>query len=571
MLNSPSSKDVCTLLDGLDDSQRNAIFHRQGPALVVAGPGSGKTTVILGRVWHLISRCQVPPEQILVLTFTKAAALSLQSRLLSFLGQDGVPVSFGTFHSFFYQILRQYGSYKDFNIITTKEKQGILQELGISDEGMRRDILRAFSCYLNNAEADLKSALPIEFPEEEFDILLNKYLSILEKEKMIDFDQMAELTLQLLRDKPEVLSTLRQKYPCVLVDEFQDTNYAQYEILKLLAEKSNNLFVVGDDDQAIYSFRGSSPDIMKRFLEEYAYVRTYYLTINYRSEVKIVKDAGKLIAQNKKRMTKQIKAYSKAEGEVCYKNFETSKEEYKYVADRVREFSHAFPWEKMAVIGRTNRQLENLAEVLKVTDIPYTMEGKKVMKTGGVRRDLEDLISYILGDKNKGRLWLTISENRQREAEFWINKAPRLFMNHLISGTGYMAYLKEQEDFEQRNQELDGYVSVSAQYKSMKAFYEFLCCVERDESKGNGGVRLLTMHGAKGLEFSCVVLIDINEGIIPGRQCITQQQVEEERRMLYVGMTRAKKILDVCYLKGTKEHPRFVSRFLNPLIKECED
>lgn len=569
MLRNISSEDGYALFGSLDDSQKKAVFHCHGPALVVAGPGSGKTTVILGRVWYLISRCQIPPEQILVLTFTKAAARTLQSRLFSFTNQVSVPVSFGTFHSFFYQILKQYGSYKNFNIITTKEKIAILQELDITDEGLCGDILLAFSYRMNHAKTDMAAVMPANISAEEFEQLFTRYSSVLRAESLLDFDQMAELVLRLLKTHPQVLSKLQSRYVYVLVDEFQDTNSFQYEVLKMITSRAKNLFVVGDDDQAIYSFRGSSPGIMKKFQEDYASLRIYYLSINYRSAKEIVKDAGRLISDNKERLNKEIKAYSKEQGEVLYKGFETAKEEYAHIAERLRELSRQYPWSGMAVIGRTNRQLEQIRGVLERAGIPFLEEGKKDMNLQGIEKTLLDIVGYILGENRGANIWRNIVIKKGQEATFWTDKPPRLFLNYLIHGTKYMEYIRKLESEDVIKSKMELLLKESVEFKTLQAFSIHLKSKKRKRTTLEG-VHLLTMHGAKGLEFDYVALIDINEGIIPGKACANTLDIEEERRMLYVGMTRAKKTLDICYLKGTREHPRFVSRFLNPLLAERE-
>lgn len=554
------------LFDTLDESQKHAVFHSYGPALVVAGPGSGKTTVILSRVWYLISRCQIPPEQILVLTFTKAAARTLQSRLLSFTKGQYVPVSFGTFHSFFYQILKQYGSYKDSNIITTKEKQNILEEIGIKDKSLYKDILYAISFKLNNPNAEVSHILPKEFTLEDFDKVLDAYLKIIQRDNLLDFDYMAELTWHLLTDRQNVLCQLQRQYKYILVDEFQDTNPHQYAVLRMLSNKTKELFVVGDDDQAIYSFRGSFPGIMQQFVEDYNPCINYYLSTNYRSAQMIVKDAGRLISNNKDRLDKEIKPYSKEIGKVQYVSFEGNREEYEFINIRLSQLTEDIPWDDMAIIARTNKQLEQLIPYLKRDNIPYVNSEKTRTFSDGVINDLIMLIGYVLGDASKVRLWRKIVKNGSKEAGFWADKPPSLFMYYLIHGTDYLDYIKKDRDFEEKRKQLYRLVEESKKYKSMHIFVAEINQKRVRKVEHETGVHLLTMHGAKGLEFTYVALIDINEGIIPGKGNIGTKQIEEERRMLYVGMTRAKKILDVCYLKGTKEHPRFASRFLNPLL-----
>lgn len=553
----------------LDTAQLSAVSHHLGPALVVAGPGSGKTTVIVNRVIYLIQQCQIPPEQILVLTFTKAAAQSMQSRFLDLTEEMVLPVSFGTFHSIFYQILRQYGSYKDSRIITTKEKYNILYDLGVKDKTLLGDICYAFGYLMNNPKVRIQDVLPVQILEEEFLELFQAYLGQLKMEDLLDFDQMAELVLELLEKKPYLLERLQTKYSYILVDEFQDTNTIQYHFLKLISSKKRNIFVVGDDDQAIYSFRGSSPSIMMQFQEDFSNVKSYFLTTNYRSGSRIVMDSNRLIRANQQRITKVIRSAKTQDGSVSYLDFESKEMEYDYIVKRIKTLLQNIIPEEIAVIGRTNRQIEQLRQVLFKEGVTCQNGGTKGEKKYSiVTEQLIGLIQYILGDKSKARYWRSAYSSVDGYGPlFWADKHAKLFMNHLIKCKDYEAFLQGLgEDKEIIEKEIDILGKESGRHKSLHSFLDMLINRVEESKQSSEGIHLLTMHGSKGLEFEYVCLIDINEGVIPGKQCITPMEIEEERRMLYVGMTRAKKILDVCYLKGTKEHPRLASRFLNPLL-----
>ncbi len=553
----------------LDSAQLGAVFHNLGPALVVAGPGSGKTTVILNRVMYLIQQYQVSPEQILVLTFTKAAAQSLQNRFGNMTMGEILPVSFGTFHSIFYQILRQYGSYKNSKIITTKEKYSLLFDLGVKDKSLLGDICYAFGYLLNNPDGMVQNVLPGQMSEGEFQRLFSSYLRQLQMEDLLDFDQMAELTLKLLKEKPFVLKRLQEQYRYILVDEFQDTNLFQYEFLRLLTSNRKELFVVGDDDQAIYSFRGSFPSIMKLFQEDYIEAKSYYLTMNYRSYKQIVIDANRLIALNQNRVPKKMHAYIEELGTVRYLAFETKELEYTYVAQRIKQLSERMNMTQIAVIGRTNRQIEQLVSVFSREGIPFQTNAEVCTNPySAMTEHLIGLIEYILGEKSKARFWRSINGYMEgKEASFWMDKHAKLFMNYLTNNKTYMKYLETiVEDKSKMEKELSILLKESGRHKTLGSFLTTLRNLVQGKEPQSEGVHLLTMHGSKGLEFEYVCLVDISEGVIPSKQCITKCEIEEERRMLYVGMTRAKKILDVCYLKGTKEHPRLASRFLNPLL-----
>ena len=566
MSNQKDGSGFKRLFDQLDQSQCDAVFHSHGPALIVAGPGSGKTATILGRVWYLISQCHVMPDQIIVLTFTKAAANSLQSRFISLAEDEYFPVSFGTFHSFFYQILRQYGSYKDSKIISTKEKMILLNELGITDIHMRKEILCAMGYYMNHSVDDKENILQGSCSRKTIENVLQKYLKRLEEERMLDFDHIAELTLNLLKKNTTALLQLQRQYRYILVDEFQDTNPIQYECLKLLTQNTNQIFVVGDDDQAIYSFRGSFPSIMSHMNEDYASLRTYYLARNYRCGEKIVKVSERMISANKHRLVKQFQAYSGEIGEVKCLAFQNTAREYSYVVNRIKELSGSYAWTNMAVISRTNRQLEELEGYLEKYKIPFDMRKQKTVKESVLIKEVIGLAEHVLGRTDKSLLWRNIAKDIEKPPSFWRDKHACLFVNYLCKQTYFAQYMKERMISDTWEKDMEYLQTESRKFKTIEAFTEYLKVGKTETMNHENGIKLLTMHGAKGLEFGCVILIDINEGIIPGKGSKTEEQIEEERRMLYVGMTRAKKILDICYLTGNKEHPRFVSRFLNPIL-----
>ena len=557
----------------LDDAQKCAVFHGTGPALIVAGPGSGKTTVILHRIWYLVHHHHVPPEQILVLTFTKAAAKSLQLRFLSICQGEVLPVMFGTFHSIFFQILTQYGSYKDFNIITIKEKYRLIRQMCVQEEGLIDSLVSLIGVLLNNPSAEIKRLLPCGITLGQFQEIFQRYLQLLKMEQFMDLDQMASLSVELLSENRYILKRLQEKYKWVIVDEFQDTNSYQYDFLRLLVSERKALYVVGDDDQAIYSFRGSKPDVMYKVQMDFANIKTYYLTNNYRSCSRIVTAANKVISNNKKRISKTICSKSNMAGEMNLRNFQTVKEEYHFIIGQIEKLKETIDLEEMAIIGRTNRQLEKIKTAFQIAKLEYKEENREEKKAYSlVAKGLIELIERILGISPKMHLWRKIeTDTTLKSIDFWKDKHPRVFMHYLLKRTSLLKILIElSNEQEEISKDFDFFLSESIKFKDLETFLDFVKKEKRAYKEHKRGINVLTMHGAKGLEFTYVCLIDINEGIIPGKQTETEEEMEEERRLLYVGMTRAKKILDVCYLKGTKEHPRLASRFLNPLIDELK-
>lgn len=622
----------------LNEAQRKALCHYTGPAMLLAGPGSGKTTVLTGRVGYLIKQYHVPPASILVITYTKAAALSMQQRFIREMKGCVHPVVFGTFHAIFFHILREQYHLGKECFITPQEKFRILYSLLDNQiknqieikQGME-GIQELFTCISlrKNGIAEDKLPIPANISVEVFDGLYRAYNRQMAQKGKIDFDDMLLHTLILFREEPQVLLLWQKRFPFILVDEFQDSNMVQYEILKLLAAPLQNLFVVGDDDQSIYGFRGARPGIMKQFMKDYPRAERILLEANYRSREEIILASNKVIVQNKDRFVKNMYAAGQqsASGKVfgsqtfffgtepvSIKVFSDRKEQYAYLSDKLQSLSQYFPFKEMAVICRTHREIEYLVPYLARKNIPCTL--KEQIKSRYAHFAIQDVVAYLklsVGE-NKRHLFLRIMNKPSRYIErgcLWeettdLEKvaerlegfgkkeaaqavrclqrqlklagklSPYLAINLVRKTAGYDTWLRgkagENADLYEEWKELLDEIQTEA--KAFKSIPHWLAFIRQEEEKmstikgGQGeGVQLMTMHASKGLEFSYVCIPNVNEGMIPYGRVLSKETEEEERRLFYVGMTRAKTALELLCLTGTEEHKRLPSRFLNPLTK----
>ena len=362
--------------------QMTAIKHENGALLVLAGPGSGKTYTIIQRILHLIEKSNVDPASILVITFTKAAAREMKQRFRQKTAGRAWPVNFGTFHAVYYHILKTSCHYRSGNIISDYEKREllktILQRPGFTctdEEETIDSLLGEISRFKNDGcppeNRDPECGL---ISREEFARLYRSYDEALRREEKLDFDDMVLRCRDLLVSRPDVRKAWQQKFRYILVDEFQDINPMQYEVLRLLAQPENNLFIVGDDDQSIYAFRGARPEIMLGFRQDYPQAGIVELTQNYRSTPEIVAAAGRLIAANKSRFIKKAQAVSPSGEPVLYRGYSTRDEENESIATEIARFPEGF--NETAVIYRTNQDAAAMAEKLTEKGIPFRMKEK---------------------------------------------------------------------------------------------------------------------------------------------------------------------------------------------------
>lgn len=584
--------------------------------LVLAGPGSGKTFVMIQRVVYLITHYSIPPTSILVISFSKASAQELRERFNKQMGSSKV-VHFSTFHACFFHILKTTCHYTAKDIITPREQRDIMKIL-LSDPGYgesyskekAEEYLQHFSYYKNKGLTSME-----EKESKQFQALFHAYQEEMHSRRKLDFDDMGLLCLQLFQSRPEILSQWQKKFVYVLIDEFQDINSIQFHLVQLLTEKSQNLFVVGDDDQAIYSFRGASPQIMLNFEKLYPKAKRVLLETNFRCSGNIIKKSLEVIEKNKLRFPKKILAHHEPKAPVCIKAFGSVAEQYGYVAERIKGLleEQAAPWE-IACIYRTNQNMMGLADYFIRHQIPFVMrEAADSIFRHFIARDILSYLQFFLeGKKRRDFLaimnkplrylsrnactseWIVWKEllnyyeskpymkriiQEMMKQERWISRLDLYgAISYIRKVIGYEQYLKEltirqgssweeaQEILNFIHSSTKGTVSLEQWKMEIHDYEESL----KQAGEEKAGVHLITMHSCKGLEYPYVFIPDCNEGKIPYKRALTQEEVEEERRMLYVAMTRAKESLEILYLQdktGKKFRP---SRFL-PLPRSPKD
>ncbi|MBD5460636.1 MAG: ATP-dependent helicase, partial [Lachnospiraceae bacterium] len=511
---------------GMNPAQARAVRHPGGPALVLAGPGSGKTFLIVNRIRYLTECCQAAPESILVITFTRAAARSMERRFTDAVGGRTLPVTFATFHAIFYHILRTYGSYSADSLITEKEKRWYLRQImrRMPDKGANREkgfpqeeqeylrrLIDLFGIYKNNPGEHMEDFLS-DMSAEEFKGLFAAYESSVRRDGKLDFDDMAGLCLELFRRNPRILQKLHRQYRYILIDEYQDTNAVQDEAVRMLAYPENEIFAVGDDDQAIYGFRGSAPDIMRKFEERYPGAQRYLLETNYRSTGNIVDASVKMIAQNQKRFVKKLSADAECGAPVRYLAFSDKNGEYEYLAARIKELSVGIACEDMAVITRTNRELERIAGMLRESGIPCSAaETGKSRFRHFIVRDVMDCLAYAAGETEAVPAVWRKMEGDERKRQILSRQLPYAALQYLRRGLGYDEYLHrkaaEHSKFPEEWEEI--LQLLTDQSRKYSGCMEWKKAMEEQISEWEGrggkktetaeGVHLLTMHGAKGL------------------------------------------------------------------------
>ena len=601
----------------LNASQMQAVRHFQGPCCVIAGPGSGKTAVITQRTYNLISEHQVDPGEILVVTFTKAAAMEMKQRFLALSGEERCRVTFGTFHAVFFTILKAAYHFEASNILTDEMKYQFMRDLIAKHHLEYRDE----NDFINNILAEISRVknerLPLEHfysghcGEEVFRDLFREYDRKLRMNRLLDFDDMMVYTYELFTQRPDILAVWQKKYRYILVDEYQDINQLQFEIVRLLALPQNNLFIVGDDDQSIYRFRGSKPELMLRFPKLYPDCKKIVLDVNYRSDACIVEDALRLIAHNKERFAKHIHPNKPAKRRVEYLTFEDRRMQnmaiLKVIADGVAGGER---YGNYAILFRTNTQPRLLTEQLMEYGVPFTMKDRipnlyehwiardiftymRIAEGSRARADFLQIMNrpkrYIGRDSLCDPLVDFVEWEKMYDEQSWIAErieklafdvrmvskmSPFAAINYIRQGIGYDMYLadyaayrgvKVEELFEIADELLSaakGYTSFENWWKHIEEYSAELKKQAKNSKPSGDAVVLATMHSAKGLEFEHVFIPDANEGIMPYKKAVLEKDIEEERRLFYVGMTRAKQSLTIGSVQSARDKSMEPSRFV---------
>jgi DNA helicase-2/ATP-dependent DNA helicase PcrA len=621
-------------LKDLNPAQLEAVTYIDGPLLVYAGAGSGKTKVITYKIAYLIDAIAIRPSQILAVTFTNKAAQEMKERTEQIIGEEINDLFIGTFHSICAKILRReikfLGYKENFSILdeddSTNVIKDIMKDLNLDPKYINPNEVKD---YISKAKMNLIDANNFSFGdyfEEVVAKIYKKYERTLKENNALDFDDLIMLTIKLFKENPQVLYFYQTKFKHILVDEYQDVNRMQYEFVKLLTEKTRKFTLVGDDDQSIYSFRGASSEFIDKIYEDFEDLKVIKLEKNYRSPQEILDIANRLIKHNKRRTEKELFSDISINDAISFYEALDELDEARFVVNKIIELKEEKGYKNrdFAILYRTNFQSRAFEEYLIQQGIPYQVIGGQ--KFYG-RAEIKDIIAYLalinnpsdnisfkrivntpprkIGEKTieelgriaeeKGKSLFFAIEDYLKEKEskplkeFYelINELRELsntlplprFVEEVISKVKYLKYLEEKfkADADERIENIKEFENMvvnfvreteDADLSSLLTQISLITSV--DEAKDEDRVSLMTLHSAKGLEFPVVFLVGLEEGLLPHfRSLETTKDIEEERRLCYVGITRAKEKLFLTYaLRRSKFgslNPSKTSRFLTEM------
>lgn len=649
-----------SIYDSLNDRQREAVFHTEGPLLILAGAGSGKTRVLTHRIAYLIHEKNVNPWNILAITFTNKAAGEMKERVekLAGFGSDAIWVA--TFHSTCVRILRRYadllGYDNHFTIYDTDDCKTVMKqvfkELQIDPKRLKeKTVLGAISSAKNEMVTPEMFAMAVgdQFPEKVIAQAYTMYQDILQKNNAMDFDDLLTQTVELFKTHPEILTLYQDRFHYIHVDEYQDTNTVQFEFVRMLAAKSRNLCVVGDDDQSIYKFRGANIRNILDFEKYFTEAKVIKLEQNYRSTQNILDAANKVIANNASRKSKALWT-DKGSGELIhFRHLDTAYEEADYIAgDIVKKHRKGVDFSEIAILYRTNSQSRQLEEKLIREAIPYDI-------VGGInfysRLEIKDVLAYLktvsngtddlaveriinvpkrgiggttmeklrdfaqmhhmslyealtMADrvpgigKASGKILEFVSliesfkqkykngyEEELAEADEDEEKGPLGFLlSDILNRSGYMTMWRESEDenADDRIDNVEELLSKAVDFEKknpeadLSAFLEEVALIADIDKleEGASKVLLMTIHGAKGLEFPHVYLAGMEDGIFPSESNIGSADptdLEEERRLCYVGITRAKENLTITAAGSRMQYGKTESHAVSMFVREIPE
>lgn len=616
-------------LETLNNSQLEAVKVMDGPLLILAGAGSGKTRVLTTRVSYLIEQ-GIDPEAILAITFTNKAAKEMKERIIKILGTMAYQIQISTFHSFGLKIIKEncelLGYKKNFTILDSDDSLTVIKKI-LKDfdldpkiynpKGIKSQISGAKNELLN--PEDYSSYAGSEYEK----IVLKVYKAYQNKlaiNNSLDFDDLLMLPIVLFRQNPEVLKKYQEKYKYILIDEYQDTNEAQYILTKMISAKYKNICVVGDPDQSIYAFRGSNYRNILNFEKDYKNAKTIMLEKNYRSTKNILTVANDVIKNNTSRKDKKLWTDNEEGEKIHYHRSENEKDEAFYVMTQIKELMKKSPLKEIAVLYRTNAQSRNMEEALLRENIPYKVVGSFYFYK---RKEIKDLIAYLnviynqdddinllriinvpkrgiglktienliskANDENKS-IYQIINSGKELEFKKIIDELIKLkdssslteLVDYVLEKTGMKNELVTEKtlDAEVRLENLEEFKSITKNFEekngiiSLEEFLQEISLVsDIEEHKNNTEVvTLMTVHSAKGLEFDNIFIIGLEEGIFPHVNSFQETaSLEEERRLCYVAITRARKKL---WLINAKRRMLYGLENANPesrFIKEIEE
>lgn len=606
----------------MNQAQEKAARIKNGPCLVLAGPGSGKTRTIVNRIRFLIEEYKVRPEEILVVTFTRYAASEMKSRLCEQAGESAAAVTAGTFHGIYYGILKWAYRIGSGNILSEEEKYQILraavaqQKMEVFDEeDFLEGLVSEIGVIKNNGIA-IEEFHSKKCDSDAFYEIYKAYERQKKKLKKIDFDDMLLLCRNLFLTHPDILKQWQKKFRYILIDEFQDINRIQYDVIKMLALPENNLFVVGDDDQAIYGFRGADSKIMFEFLKDFPKAEQIFLNTNYRSTANIVNNSLKVIEKNTVRFKKKLHAAKEKGATVHIQEVKDPVEESKYIVREIeRQIEKGVLAEQIAVLFRVHTDARPLAECFLEHKIAFQMrEYLPNLYSHFIGKDIQAYFHMAQGSRlraeflqimNRPKRYLSRESLTQGEVSFeelrkfyfdkeWMQDridqlewdlkmlskmAPYAAIQYMRKKIGYDDFLRDYAKIKQIQAadlfEILSEIEEAARpfstleewFRHVEEYTEALRRKEQKKKEEQKGIQLMTIHAAKGLEFDTVFIIGANEGQIPYKKAKSEEETEEERRLFYVAMTRAKEVLQICYVKQRNGKETAPSRFVNDLLK----
>jgi len=588
----------------VDFEQKNAIKHHNGPAIVIAGPGCGKTSVIAERIFHMAKKLQIEPNNIVALSFTRYSSNELKERTL-LKSSSLKSVFFGTIHSFFLSILKDYFFYPKDSVIGNEEKIKLIKNIisnTISSNYIPNEAIEIISSKISeikNMNNDLhkKKSIEVFFENDFIKVIYNKYNTWLEENNKIDFDDILSKTFKLVNSNPNTLKLIRQRYIYFIIDEFQDINKIQFDTIKLFLSKNKNLFVVGDEDQSIYGFRGANPVFMVNFTKYFNNAKIYPIVRSYRCPSIILNIANELITKNISRTSKIIKSAKNDPGLLRIKKYEDVFEQAKNIANEIKKSKSS----NNMIVFRTNFEILPFIKSMRDYNINYRIKDKEFNFFSNFI--FKDIMSYLKLSQNFSLDLLNRIRNKPNRnlnhiynndllfnkiSPYKINKKMKLFyinkqianikklsfieaINYIRSYIGYDNYLKDYANKYCINIEylLDFFEIFYSLVDSKSSIKEGINKIEKESrnfymqslnnSHDSYDVLLVTAHASKGLEADNVFLVSFNEGQFPH---IKASDIEEERRLAYVAITRTRKNLYISYLSMNKRKAALPSSFL---------
>ena len=601
----------------LNEAQARAVTFDKGPCLVIAGPGSGKTHTLTHRINNLIENRGISPDSILVITFNRMAAQQIKQRFLK-MNKRGSAIYFATFHSLFFAILRHAYSLssesiisRNFQINTIKNELEKFQ-LEYDNEDEMIEMILAEIGKVKNEDLNIDEYVAKCIPKESFRKIYKAYETKKRSKRLLDFDDFAPLTFNCINKRTDIQEALKKRFKYILIDEFQDINSIQMKVINLMLDRECNIFAVGDDDQSIYKFRGSNPKIMLSFMEMFPDATIIKLNINYRSTPNIIEAANKLIVNNKIRFEKNVHTKKEPKEDIHYITVSDQKEEKLRLIEYITKLhDKGIAYNEMAIFSRTNSL--NQVYVKELSSLGISIKSnQKVSNTfnSNVCLDICAYLKAALNDRkratflriiNKPMRYITRSfltdpvslvdlrleyENEQRPNEEIIRRineliydlgmlrsmSPFAAINYIRKGIGYDDYIKEYckkitVDKVAIMDDLESVTDASKKFKRISDFLEFVESKQnlKDEDIKGDGVNFYTLHRSKGLEFRVVFIMDVCEDIIPQRQALYDEEIEEERRLFYVGITRAMEKLYIFTPKKRFNKECVSSRFIEEI------